>query len=532
MKIEITSRKNAVDTPGRCRPHAKPRSKLKVTMERRYGPVGAWLLAAAAMIAVACDSDSSSDEETRMQEDASVSAGDGGADAPDSSAPVDYPVVAVTGPISGTPFSTSVVDLSEHGYGEKEYFYEGEATGYELDSEMTTDGKWTLTEASAEPYKSRIIVRRPIDADEFNGTVIVEWLNVSGGADGDPGYMYTWEEVLREGYAWVGVSAQKTGVEGGGFALLPDAARPLKEYDPDRYGSLSHPGDAYSFDIYTRAAQIVRGAGDVDVLEGLEPKRLIAYGQSQSAVRLVSYVNGVHPLSDVFDGFFIHSRGVGAVPFDNEAGLGFGDSVVHIRDDIDEPVFQFQTESDVLGFFTFWRAREADTERLRTWEVAGTAHADAHILRANEGAGSPIQCEGINDGPQHFVVKAALHALNLWMTDGTAPPKGDPLTTDDAGVPVKDEYGNTLGGIRTPDVDVPIAVLSGMPPEGSTDILCSLFGSTTPFSEETLTELYPTHADYVTQIEESARQAGEAGFLLEPEEESMVVEAESADVPN
>ncbi|HMJ55253.1 MAG TPA: alpha/beta hydrolase domain-containing protein, partial [Polyangiaceae bacterium] len=103
--------------------------------------------------------------------------------------------VTVTGPITGgrgKPFTTSIVDLGANGYGEKEFFYEGDATAYALEGEMTMDGKWKLMETSKESYKSRMIVRRPSDAAKFNGTVVVEWLNVSGGADGDPGFMYNW----------------------------------------------------------------------------------------------------------------------------------------------------------------------------------------------------------------------------------------------------------------------------------------------------------------------------------------------------
>ena len=452
---------------------------------------------------------------------------------PDGAGGVVADPVTVTGPITGAPFTASFVDLGAHGYSEKEFFYEGDATAYALEGEMTTDGKWQLMETTQAHYKSRIIVRRPLDASEFNGTVVLEWLNVSGGADGDPGFMYNWEEILREGYAWVGVSAQATGIEGGGFALLGDQVAALKEYDPERYGSLSHPGDLYSFDIYTRAAQIVRGAGDLDVLDGLQPERLIAYGESQSAMRLVSYVNGVHPLVNAFDGFFIHSRGASGVPFTNDATLAIGGTPATIRDDIEEPVFQFQTETDVLGLLASLPARQPDTDRLRTWEVAGTAHADAHILSFGADAGvSLIQCEGINDGPQHFVIKAALHALNLWMTDGTAPVTGEPLMADANGAPVLDEHGNTLGGVRTPDVDVPIATLSGEPPAGSSEIICILFGSTTPFTPDKLLGLYPTHDDYVTKVTESAGAARDAKFLLEPEAQAMIAEAEAAPVPN
>jgi hypothetical protein len=445
--------------------------------------------------------------------------------------------VTVTGPITGgmgRPFTASIVDLASYGYSEKEFFFEDDAAAYAVQGEMSSDGQWQLAETMRAPFKSRMIVRRPNDAGEFNGTVVVEWLNVSAGADGDPGFMYNWQELLREGYVWVGVSAQAVGVEGGGFALVSETL-PLKQYDPERYGTLSHPGDAYSFDIYTRAAEIIRGAGSLDVLEGLRPERLIAYGESQSAMRMVAYVNGVQPLAQVYDGFFIHSRSAGAVPFGDSGGApslgGFGGGgAVLIRDDLDAKVFQFQTETDVLGMLGYLAARQPDTDRLRTWEVAGTAHADQYLLDLGKDAEGGVSCEGANDGPQQFVLKAALHALNLWLTNGAEPPPGEPLATGDSGVAQKDDHGNTLGGGRTPDVDVPIAELSGDPAAGG-DFICFLFGHTTPFTPEKLLELYPTHDDYVTKVRDAARQAREARYLLEPEEQAIVAEAEAAAIP-
>jgi hypothetical protein len=449
--------------------------------------------------------------------------------------------VTIDGPVAGgkgVSFSTSrsLVDLDANGYSEKEYFYRGEATAYDVPGGMTMDGKWTLTESTKAPYKTRLVVRRPKNAAKFNGVVIVEWYNVTGGIDADPGFMYNWEELLREGYAWVGVSAQASGIQGGGlsFGLLFGAPPPLKDWDTARYGSLSHPGDAYSYDIFTRAGQIVRGAGEVDVLEGLKPKRLIAYGESQSAGRLTSYVNGVHPLVKVYDGFFIHSRNGSSASFADGATMGFGGgaaTAVQIRDDIKAPVFQFQTETDVFGGFV--QARQPDTDRLRTWEVAGTSHIDEHSVGNDEAAAAAgfgmVPCENVNNGPMHFVIKAAVHELNLWIADGTEPAKGAVLTAGANGGPMTDENGNTLGGVRTPHVDVPISTLSGQAPAGN--LLCSLFGSTVPFTPEKLMELYPTHDDYVMKVDASARKALDARFMLKPEEQLMVAEAQAAAVP-
>jgi len=448
--------------------------------------------------------------------------------------------VTVSGPVTGGMgkiFTATAADLVAAGYSEKEFFFDGEATAYAVDGEMTMDGKWALRETTKAPFKSRLLVRRPLDASKFNGTVVVEWLNVSGGADGDPGFMYNAEEILREGYAFVGVSAQAVGVEAGGLSL-GGSGMPLKQYDPERYGTLVHPGDDYSYDIYTHAARAIRGEGEVDVLQGLVPERLIGYGESQSAMRMVSYVDGVQPLAGEYDGFFIHSRSASGIPFSGAAGAVpfFGGAVAWIRDDLTVPVFQYQTETDVTGMLGYLAARQPDTERLRTWEVAGTAHADQHIIEFNaalsvEGGGG-VSCEGANDGPKHFVIKAALHSLDRWMRDGTEPPEGEPLMTDDDGVSVRDEHGNTLGGVRSPDVDVPIATLTGDPPPGGGGgVWCFLFGSTTPFTPEKLMQLYPTHADYVDEVKASAKMAEQGGFLLEPEAQAMIAEAEAAAVP-
>ena len=82
------------------------------------------------------------------------------------------------------------------------------------------------------------MVRRPADATAFSGTVVAEWLNVSSGADAGPDWTYLADEIVRRGHAWVGVSAQYVGVEGGSAAVgdLGLAAlkteRPLRDAQP------------------------------------------------------------------------------------------------------------------------------------------------------------------------------------------------------------------------------------------------------------------------------------------------------------
>ena len=72
-------------------------------------------------------------------------------------------------------------------------------------------------------------------------------------------------------------------------------------------GDLRHPGDQGSFDIFSQAARAVgptRNAS-VDPMGGLDVRRVVATGGSQSAMRLVAYINAVHPPDQAIDGFLL-----------------------------------------------------------------------------------------------------------------------------------------------------------------------------------------------------------------------------------
>ena len=218
------------------------------------------------------------------------------------------------GPITspGSAFLVSTTfDPAEVGYVQEEYFLSGTASAYtSAGGAFTSDGAWTAARGETADYKTRIVVYRPTNPRKFNGTVVVEWLNVSGGLDAPPDWTQAHTGLIREGFAWVGVSAQKVGVDGGP-ALVGVVSLPLKTVDPARYGSLVHPGDSFSYDIFSQAGQAVRRPAGTGPLGPLQVKHVIAAGESQSAFRLVTYVNAVDPLEKVYDGFLIHSRSAG-----------------------------------------------------------------------------------------------------------------------------------------------------------------------------------------------------------------------------
>jgi hypothetical protein len=409
---------------------------------------------------------------------------------------------------------------------QNEYFASGTAVSYTA-AAMPDTGEWNLTASKSAAYKTRIIVRTPKDPARFNGTVYVEWLNVSAGSDTDPDFSYAAAEIERTGAAYVGVSAQQVGIQGssqGDIAseLVPGlGAGGLVKTDPARYGTLRHPGDAYSYDMFTQIARALRSPGPVDVLDGLKPERLIALGESQSAERMVTYVNGVQPLTREFDGFLVHSRGGGAAPLSG-AGDG-GDFVAKgpiIREDTSVPVLIFETETD-LAMLRYDLAEQPDSAMVHVWEVAGTSHADAFVVGPAIGL---LGCgTNINSGPQVYVVRAAVSALDQWIRTGKAPAQA-PRLEHTAGKLKRGTDGIVLGGIRTPPVDVPISVQSGEPADAS-KVICALFGSNKPFSAATLQQLYGTKAGFVAKWDADADRAVNAGHVLAADRSALVAEA-------
>jgi hypothetical protein len=443
-------------------------------------------------------------------------------------------------PAVGTiqPPNLNGFDLGQVGYEQSEHFLSGMANAYTSSAPLTNDGAWSVTPSSQAPYTTRVVVYRPINPKRFNGTVVVEWLNVSGQVDANPEWTMTHNELIRDGFVWVGVSAQAVGLNA------------TKSADPQRYASLVHPGDSYSYDIFSQAGQAIRD-NSATILGGLKPTTLLAAGESQSAGRMVTYIDAVHPLVHVYDGFLVHSRGARPAALSQAPQPSvLAPSPTLIRTDITEPVFVFQTESDVAGGFT---ARQSDSDTFRQWEAAGTSHFDTYGLTigpsdVGDGQGAvanlaamqnPTNVPGpgglctlaINTGGAHWLLDAAIYWLNQWVTNGTAPPRGQPLQTVTTSpfVYAKDANGNALGGVRSPQVDAPIATLAGIgntPANGSAiSQFCGLFGSTVPFTPDHLAALYKNHGQFVSAWGQATQNLVKDGFLLKPDANELTQSA-------
>lgn len=410
----------------------------------------------------------------------------------------------VTGPVPSSappgsasrdyPWMSTMHNLAAVGYVEEEFFIEGTASRFNTAVPIGTNG--TLVD-SGHPYRTRILVRRPVSPWKFNGTVLAEWQNVTAGYDLDAMWGASFEHIVREGYVWVGVSAQRVGVQG-----VPNG---VKNWSPARYGSLdvtaggSIVDDALSYDIFAQALQAIRQPVGVRPLGKLQAKRVFAIGASQSAGRLQVFINALHPLlGDPVDAYLLY--------------IGGG----RVRTDLTVPIFKLISETDVPVQVA---SRQPDTPLFRFWEVAGASHSgrrtvlNSRPLLARDGV-APTVGDCTNPPyprvPIQHVTNAVFDHMVRWVRDGVQPPSAAPVTTAGA-VIQRDARGNALGGIRLAEFDVPTALNSGA---NTGAAFCILYGTYLPFEPAVIDQLYPTHGSYVSPLLQQLHETVRAGYVL------------------
>jgi Alpha/beta hydrolase domain len=430
------------------------------------------------------------------------------------------PTPTVIGPLAsdtpGSPdhnypfFSTDMV-LADFGYVEQEFFFDGTANRYDAPAPSGGIGNNAASAttaniiASGYPYRSRLLVRRPVDPARFNGVVVVEWLNVTNGYDTDVHWLYQKEFFLRAGYAWVGVSAQDAGL-----SRQPNG---LKNWSPLRYGTLNVnangtlSGDVLSYDIYSQAAQAIKSVPVVT--GGLPVQMLIAIGQSQSAGRLGIYLNAIHVRDPIYDG----------------AVLASGGQI--IRTDLTIPVIKLLTETEyVLPAANEIPVLQSDTDKIRIWPVAGSSHSEqysllsrAAFLKRDLGLEAFDSCAtpARSRVPNRFVYNAAVDAIVKLNRASIQPPHAPPMQVLTVSPPsiARDQFGNGLGGIRLAEMEVPVAHDGGE--------TCFLGGTHVPFDTTTLDALYPNHGSYVSAVAHAANASVAAGFVL-PEDAQATID--------
>jgi hypothetical protein len=430
-------------------------------------------------------------------------------------------------------------------YVEQEYFVSGHATLFNYAHDPPLGPTDIAPMQTGVPYRTRIIVRRPERKRHFNGSVVIEWLNSTAGFDSAPVWDQSAEHFARAGYGYIGVTNSTTaiGFLVGGcsvFGVLPPTC-------VGRYPTLSLPENGLAYEMLSQIANLIdSNAPESPFPDDFRVTRVFHAGESQQGGSVITYASAFH-LEGVNDGYFVQSatsaRTINSGPACGVAGSPafpgctprLAGAQTRVRSDLPVPVYQTITETD-LTLFGF-AGRQPDTDSFRYYEIAGGAHNTVHLGVEVVPAGllgpDPIMLEdfcgnAINstaDGP--VFVSHVLNALWERMRDqvrrGREPPPGVLMDASPPATFARDAFGNALGGVRLPALEVPTATYAPnnlanptLPAFliGLANLACRLSGSVFPFDAATLDELYPHHGVYVWKVNRAVFELERAGFLL------------------
>ena len=368
---------------------------------------------------------------------------------------------------------------------------------------------------AAQPYVTRLVVYRPVDRGKFSGNLIVETCHPSGG-----GTQLVWRSInnviMSAGDAYMSIQH-------------PLTLRGLASADPERYASLSfvHPSQLWT--MLTQAGALAK-SGKVGLLGDLKVRRIYMTGYSYTGVACAAFANYHHDRAKLADG-----RPV----FDGYAPLA---SAMYVRA-LDVPVIRLNTQSD-FNAFDGVNNRNPDGDepgrQSRHYELAGAAHVTTSPPTVGMAApptpsksipappGQPrfnsINCAAsfpagshTNDYPTHLVIAGVMKNLSTWVDNKLPPPRAPWIDVDDKDAAKLGPDGNCLGGLRLPQVAVPIA--SYGVGEGHD---CFLQGYTLPWSLEKRKALYGNRDGYVAKVAAVSEGLVASRWLL-PEGESQII---------
>jgi hypothetical protein len=464
------------------------------------------------------------------------------------------------------------------GYEENEYFVSGRAKLYEY----TATGVRVVAPCPASagafgcrniPYTTRMLIKRPIDPRRFSGTVVIEPLNPSSGYDIANVWDRSWPYFVGQGDIFVGWTSRYAAIDA------------LKQFEPRRYAPLtwgqnSAVDDGITFDIAAQIGALFKLNGPGSPTHGLRVRHVFEAGFSQDGeftFTQADVFNAIDRLPDggpVYDGY-VPGGTIG--PSDINFGLTPAGSLSpgdqrNRMQPRDAPVIQINTETEValLGVPTGLAYRRPDSnahnDRYRLWEVPGASHISndlgssptteqrdlAELERIPLAALPPAGCThqqlvngpwvGVpgtvdpNTYPFGNVANAAFADLTKWVDHGTLPPRAARIQVTDtrSGTVARDRFGNALGGLRTPFLDVPTTTYSptdSVSHDTELSGLCFLIGYNTPFSHTTLHSLYRSHTDYVARAASESSKLVKQGFWLPADAKQVVEQAANADVP-
>ncbi|HEY6926112.1 MAG TPA: alpha/beta hydrolase domain-containing protein [Steroidobacteraceae bacterium] len=473
------------------------------------------------------------------------------------------PVTALSWPWIAANHAAQPINLDHLGYVEEEYAIKGVARVLDWPS---IDHLSSLAEG---PYTTRILVRRPADPRRFSGTVWVEPLNPSMRYDLPLVWGDTHDYLVSRGDIWVGVTVK------------PVAIQSLKEFDARRYADLDMPNplppratcpqtalpmprgglppessprteNGLMWDILSQLGALLRAPPPASPLHPFHLQRLFMIGDSQSGAFVLTYANAIHPFArtatggPLYDGYLATVATGPSTPLRQCAQpIPQGDPrrVIQPRG---VPIVTVVSETETVSLH-----RRPDSDRFpdlfRGYEVAGASHVHATDGQDAPSTADAAKTQGArfdtnadcaekgappNDVPIAMIVDGALANLDDWSRGGRSPPHGEPLTIHQQPGGIadveRDGFGNALGGVRTPALDVPIARYH---PRMSGPGVCELWGYREPFSTVQLRSLYPTHEAYVAKVRASVADFVAARWFTRRDGDRIITTASAARVP-
>jgi Alpha/beta hydrolase domain len=503
---------------------------------------------------------------------ASGSGGRGGTPLPHVTGPL--AVTATSYPFGAADHTLVPEDLRKVGYVEDEYLVSGKANVYT----WPAPGPAVVRTPNV-PYTTRILVRRPAKASHFSGNVVVELLNPSNRFDLNIGWAMAHRQMVRNGDAWVGITGK------------PIDVLALKKFDPVRYDALSFANplalddprncdppltsvdpvqfrsrateDGLVWDIYSQVGALVHSRDRANPLayhgsghdwrggHQATVKHVYGFGYSQTGGDLYDYINAIHPLDvarnghPIYDGYIVAVAGgrfVGIVPINQcEAPPTVGDPRLQFSN-VGVPIIHVMSQSDYLFGADAWRPdSDAPVDRFRHYEMAGAAHATPDELNfaATSAditkAGVPVPPMNCDEGPRsrfpsRIFFDAMLRNLDLWVRYGIRPPHADRIEVQN-GAGVLDPFGNVVGGLRSPYLDVPTSTWFGSSTSSTGATFCGIAGHEVPLDAAVLQKQYPTHGAYVRAVVKDTARLVAGRYITGYDGLDLIREAAQANVP-
>jgi Alpha/beta hydrolase domain len=368
-------------------------------------------------------------------------------------------------------------------------------------------------------YVTRVLARYPKQLARFSGRVLIEPFNTTYGIDLDALWLHVGTLLQEQGDAWIGISERAW------------SAEELKRRDPLRYADVDIPSNDVAWDLLRAIGTLVKQGGEHSPLGHLPVRYVYLGGYSQSGVDTATFAAafGARTFAGgrpAYDGFFPASHAASLTPLAVGEGLPLFEYAP--MPPVGVPVIEVQPQSDVEGFsFEAFvnpgsasvRRDDSDApdDRFRLYELAGAPHA-AKIVGC-DGNGSSF--------PTAAFLRAALRHLFRWAEDDVAPPKAPRivLKIDDAVAEAAvDRFGNALGGVPSPLLDVPIARYEVHSTPGP---VCMLAGCEAPLPYEVLVSRYEDLQTYLAEFTISLDAIIHAGFLLE-DDRAAILDAQTA----